>query len=200
MERSRQGQAGVWIDRGRGMGLLPDRDTGAGEGRSSFSRGCSRSRPRSWAKAWARGVASQSGILSNRASVEMNELKLQTYESAGFLDAATNMIVRPPRQLYEHRFFLEIAGKVARGRVIQDFRVKFENHLLPVTVLTSSDTHCIIVYCHGNSSSKISALNLLAQLPDFFGLAAFDFANCGLAEVNSKKKGKPHHYLTLGLA
>ena len=37
----------------------------------------------------------------------------------------------------------------------------------------------IILYLHGNSSSKLEAKNLLPYLPEGYCLACFDFMGCG---------------------
>jgi len=40
--------------------------------------------------------------------------------------------------------------------------------------------NAIILYLHGNSSSKLESKNLLEYLPTGFSLASFDFIGCGL--------------------
>ncbi len=42
--------------------------------------------------------------------------------------------------------------------------------------------HWLILYLHGNSSSRLEAAALLKHLPLKFSLASFDFIGCGLNE------------------
>jgi len=40
----------------------------------------------------------------------------------------------------------------------------------------------VILYLHGNSSSKMEAMGIIRLIPFKFSLAAFDFLGCGLNE------------------
>lgn len=49
-----------------------------------------------------------------------------------------------------------------------------------MTILRPEDYNgWIILYLHGNSSSKLEAVSLLKYLPKNFSLGCFDFLGCG---------------------
>lgn len=55
-----------------------------------------------------------------------------------------------------------------------------EGKRLDVTIFQPSNKNrWIILYLHGNSSSKLEAISIISYLPFKFALAAFDFLGCG---------------------
>lgn len=83
------------------------------------------------------------------------------------------MLIRPPRFLYNDNI---INPK-------RKYNNRFEHTVyylpFPLSVYTPLRPRYIILYLHGNSSSRYEGYSQLARLPNNVGLACFDFAGCG---------------------
>jgi hypothetical protein len=66
----------------------------------------------------------------------------------------------------------------------EDVKVNHHNKTLDLTIYHSHtlkvhQLRYIILYMHGNSSSKLEGTSLLRVLPEGISLASFDFMGCG---------------------
>lgn len=61
-------------------------------------------------------------------------------------------------------------------------RYKLEHHEIPfkLTLYKPDNMLYVILYLHGNSSSRFEGYMNLKDLPDGVGLACFDFNGCGM--------------------
>lgn len=66
-----------------------------------------------------------------------------------------------------------------------------EGQLIELTIHQRPEkTDRIVLYLHGNSSSRLEALGLLEFLPEEFALGSFDFLGCGITD---------EQYISLGV-
>ena len=83
------------------------------------------------------------------------------------------MLIRPPRFMYNE----EILNPKRK------YKGRYEHNVyhipFPLSVYTPKNTRYLILYLHGNSSSRYEGYTHLHQLPADVGLACFDFAGCG---------------------
>lgn len=83
------------------------------------------------------------------------------------------MLIRPPRFTYNH----DIINPKRK------YKNKFEHTIynipFPLSVYTQPSTKYILLYLHGNSSSRYEGYSQLPNLPAEVGLACFDFNGCG---------------------
>jgi hypothetical protein len=98
---------------------------------------------------------------------------MKTYEHDGILEELAFMLIRPPRFVYNPDI-LTPSRKHA-------LRFTTETHQLPfeLTLYRQSPMRYVILYLHGNGSSRFEGYLFLNSLPDGVGLACFDFSGCG---------------------
>ena len=94
------------------------------------------------------------------------------------------MLIRPPRFIYNPDIL--IPSRRNRQRFsIEHFQIPFE-----LTLYTQTKTRYVVLYLHGNGSSRFEGTLFLPSLPDGVALACFDFNGCGNREERE--------YITLG--
>lgn len=102
----------------------------------------------------------------------------RTYEMKRYLpntciEKYSYMLIRPPRFLYNENI-IDPKRKYQNKFQHTIFHIPF-----PLSLYTQSHIRYVILYLHGNSSSRYEGYCLLAHLPIDVGLACFDFAGCG---------------------
>ena len=83
------------------------------------------------------------------------------------------MLIRPPRFTYNEQ--------IINPR--RKYQTRFEHTVFsipfPLSLYLPHHAKYVILYLHGNSSSRYEGYSHLAQLPNDVGLACFDFGGCG---------------------
>mmetsp|Transcript_112372 Transcript_112372/g.210719 ORF Transcript_112372/g.210719 Transcript_112372/m.210719 type:complete len:812 (-) Transcript_112372:65-2500(-) len=105
--------------------------------------------------------------------------------------ALWNLVIRPPRAMYNIRdlgpAIFEIGGLPGRRR---DFQLRTErgvhlecSHFRPEPVKGKRERFPVVIYLHGNSSSRLEALDILQPLLGRrISLFCYDAAGCGMSE------------------
>lgn len=97
-------------------------------------------------------------------------------------------IVRPPRSIYNDKDLGTSSISLGSPSFLLnqtryhriDVDVMHETKKISVTVYKPEISHnWLILYLHGNSSSRYESTTLLRHLPYQFSLASFDFIGCG---------------------
>lgn len=108
-------------------------------------------------------------------------------------------LIRPPRQKYNPQQLGNVFNdKGALTYYVRqaaftkmEYSIKHDKQDIELTLLSPSTTaDKVILYLHGNSSSRMESLHLLEYLPGGFALASFDFLGCGLTS---------EQYISLGV-
>ena len=99
--------------------------------------------------------------------------EMQRYVPETCIEKYSFMLIRPPRFTYNEEILNP--RRKHKGR--------YEHHVycipFPLSVFTPQTTRYLILYLHGNSSSRYEGYSQLQHLPADVGLACFDFAGCG---------------------
>jgi len=106
-----------------------------------------------------------------------------------------NHIIRPPRTRYECKDlgppnFMTSSSPWSPGVEVirEDHRVQRDDRMLHCSVFEPAvagdvDRRPIVVYCHGNSSCRVGALEAIpVLLPIGCAVCAFDFSGCGMSD------------------
>lgn len=98
---------------------------------------------------------------------------MKSYPHDGILEQLAFMLIRPPRFIYNPDIL-----KPSR-RIVQKYAI--ETHSIPfeLTVYKPANLRYIIMYLHGNGSSRFEGTLFVNSLPEGVGLACFDFNGCG---------------------
>ena len=99
--------------------------------------------------------------------------EMQRYESETCIEKYSYMLIRPPRFTYNE----EILNP--RRKYKGKYTHSVYNIPFPLSVYTPPSSRYLILYLHGNSSSRYEGFSQLNHLPADVGLACFDFAGCG---------------------
>jgi hypothetical protein len=83
------------------------------------------------------------------------------------------MLIRPPRFLYKESL-IDPRRKFRGAFEHAVFNIPF-----PLSLYTPRTIKYILLYLHGNSSSRYEGYSQLPLLPPDVGLACFDFDGCG---------------------
>lgn len=95
------------------------------------------------------------------------------------------MLIRPPSFTYNPKLIVP-SGKFESIFTMEVHEIPFE-----LTIYKQKKTRYIILYLHGNGSSRFEGFLHIRDLPQNVGLACFDFNGCG-------NRAEDNIYLTLG--
>jgi pimeloyl-ACP methyl ester carboxylesterase len=107
----------------------------------------------------------------SRSPVRTYEVK--RYEPTTCIEKYSYMLIRPPRFLYNEEI-LNPRRKYKNRFEHQVFEIPF-----PLSLFSTPVMRYVILYLHGNSSSRYEGYSQLGHLPPDIGLACFDFNGCG---------------------
>ena len=99
--------------------------------------------------------------------------EMQSYTPETCIEKYSFMLIRPPRFTYNEDI-LNPKRKYKGRYELNSYQIPF-----PLSVYNPQNARYIILYLHGNSSSRYEGYSQLNQLPADVGLACFDFAGCG---------------------
>lgn len=111
------------------------------------------------------------------------------YQANGFVEKLAYMLVRPPRFTYNHSLL-----KVSHQRWLHE-TYYVEGIELTLYLPKNNQPRYVILYLHGNSSSRLEVKLFLNMLPLDVGVACFDFKGCGNRFAKDKEFVE---FLTLG--
>jgi hypothetical protein len=95
------------------------------------------------------------------------------YPHEGICEQLAFMLIRPPRFVYNP----DIIKPNARNR--KRFEAETVDIGFDLTIYKQKNMRYIVLYLHGNGSSRFEGNLFLHSLPDEVGLACFDFNGCG---------------------
>ena len=99
---------------------------------------------------------------------------MKSYESNGVIEQLAFMLIRPPRFHYNPDI-LKPSKRIAHRFTVSHFQIPFE-----LTLYSQQEIKYVLLYLHGNGSSRFEGTLFLSSLPDGVALACFDFSGCGL--------------------
>lgn len=100
------------------------------------------------------------------------------------MEKLSYMLVRPPRFSYNPEIM------VPSKNLEEKFTMEVHNLSFELTLFRPRNMKYVILYLHGNGSSRFEGYLSLFSLPDNVGLACFDFNGCGNRDGNFITLGK----------
>jgi pimeloyl-ACP methyl ester carboxylesterase len=98
---------------------------------------------------------------------------MKRYSPSTCIEKYSFMLIRPPRFLYNEA--------IINPR--RKYKNRFEHTVyfipFPLSLYMPAHPRYVILYLHGNSSSRYEGYSQLGSIPPDVGLACFDFAGCG---------------------
>jgi pimeloyl-ACP methyl ester carboxylesterase len=101
-------------------------------------------------------------------------IEIKRYPAKNCIERCSHALIRPPRFLYNE--------DILNPRKKHGNRFKHSVFYIPfaLSLYSPKNMKYVVLYLHGNSSSRYEGFNHLPNLPDDVGLACFDFDGCGL--------------------
>ena len=98
---------------------------------------------------------------------------MKRYSPRACIEKYSFMLIRPPRFLYNEQIINP------RRRHKNKFEHTVHHIPFPLSVYSPLHPKYVILYLHGNSSSRYEGFSQLSYLPQDIAIACFDFGGCG---------------------